>query len=120
MAASSCRRPRLRYSMTLASPCMVPLKAVAIYGLRVTMARSWVWPQALGEAKPGGTCSVLPGSATGRHDCFVHDRADGARAAAALGVAAETAVNLAGGAHVAVAQHVAGADDHEGRAFRSG
>ena len=58
----------------------------------------------------------------GRRDRVVHDAADGARATAALGAAAEAAIDLPGGswrllgadhrAHVVVAQHVAGADDH--------
>jgi hypothetical protein len=53
---------------------------------------------------------------------LVHDAADGARAAAALGAAAEAAINLPGRArciaaterrtHVVIAQHVAGTDDH--------
>src|SRR5258708_13580064 len=72
---------------------------------------------------------VAAGRATGRRGRFVHDRADGARAASALRVAAEAAVALARRprrfarterrAHVAVAQHVAGADDHGSWAFRS-
>src|SRR2546430_17429395 len=72
---------------------------------------------------------VAAGRATGRRGRFVHDRADGARAAAALRVAAEAAVDLARRprrfarterrAHVAVAQHVAGADVHGSWAFRS-
>src|SRR5947209_18436392 len=54
---------------------------------------------------------------------FVHDLADGAGAAAALGAAAKAAIDLPrrarprlrrdGGADVVVAQNVAGADDHE-------
>src|SRR5882757_11312867 len=69
---------------------------------------------------------------------LVHDLADGAGAAAALGAAAEAAIDLPGrarprlrrdgGADIVVAQNVAGADDHgwgPGRtidtsAFRSG
>ena len=52
---------------------------------------------------------------------FVHDRADRAGAATALGAAAEAAVDLRGGArsvgahgtaHIVVAQDVAGTDDH--------
>ncbi len=52
---------------------------------------------------------------------FVHDLADGARAATALGAAAETTIDLAsgarrarvyGGAHFVVGQDVAGTDDH--------
>src|SRR5262249_29983561 len=61
-------------------------------------------------------------AAAGRRDRVVHDAADGARATAALRAAAETAIDLPGGArrllgadhraHVLVAQHVAGTDDH--------
>src|SRR6266446_3657225 len=61
-------------------------------------------------------------AAAGRRDRVVHDAADGACATAALGAAAETAIDLPGGArrlfdadrraHVVVAQHVAGTDDH--------
>src|SRR5262245_62047699 len=69
-------------------------------------------------------------AAAGRRDRVVHDAADGARAAAALGAAAEAAIDLAGGgrrllgadrrAHVVVAQHVAGTDDHGRSAFPGG
>jgi hypothetical protein len=54
---------------------------------------------------------------------FIHDLADGSRAAAALGAAAQAAIDLAGGARarlrphrsadIMVAQNVARADDHE-------
>ena len=53
---------------------------------------------------------------------FVHDLANGAGAAAALGAAAKAAIDLAsrarthlrrdGGADIVVTQNVAGADDH--------
>ena len=52
---------------------------------------------------------------------FVHDAPDGARAAAALGAAAETALDpagrerpprLDGGADMLIAQHIARTDDH--------
>jgi hypothetical protein len=53
---------------------------------------------------------------------FIHDLANGTRAAATLRAAAQTAVDLTGrtrrlraidrGTNVAVSQHVAGADDH--------
>jgi hypothetical protein len=56
-------------------------------------------------------------------DGLVHDALDGAGAPTALGAAAKTAIDLAGGAgrnrrghgatHIVVAEHVAGADDHE-------
>jgi hypothetical protein len=58
---------------------------------------------------------------TGADQSFVHDFANGTCAAATLGTATETAIDLAGGAqrgrghgapHLMVAQHVAGTDDH--------
>ena len=58
-------------------------------------------------------------------DRFIHDILNGARAPAALGAAAEAAINLTGGAgrpligergaHVMVAKHIAGTHDHGGR-----
>ena len=54
-------------------------------------------------------------------ECLVHESADGACATAALGAAAETAIDLAGrpqrlrldgGADILIAQHIARADDH--------
>ena len=64
-------------------------------------------------------------AATGRGrtvERLVHDLADGARATAALGAAAETSIDLPGGARtrlrrhrgadIVVGQDVAGADDH--------
>src|SRR6185437_5110351 len=66
-----------------------------------------------GAAAAGGAAGIIEG--------FVHDLADGAQAAAALRAAAEAAVDLRGGtrrrrshggAHLMVAQHVAGTDDH--------
>src|SRR5262249_24366079 len=69
-------------------------------------------------------------AAAGRRDRVVHDAPDGARAAAALGAAAETAIDLPGGArrllgadrraHVVVAEHVARTDDHGRSAFPGG
>jgi hypothetical protein len=59
--------------------------------------------------------------ATGAEQGLVHDLADRTRATAALGAAAETAIDLTGGArrgrghggaHFVVGQDVAGADDH--------
>ena len=59
--------------------------------------------------------------ASGAGQGLVHDLADRAGAAAALGAATETAINLgggarrrrgAGGAHGMVADDIAGADDH--------
>ena len=56
-------------------------------------------------------------------ESLVHDPADGAGTAAALGAAAETTIDLPGrtrprlrrdgGADIVVAQNVAGTDDHE-------
>jgi hypothetical protein len=52
---------------------------------------------------------------------LIHEAADGARAAAALGAAAQTAIDLAGqarplrldgGADILIAQHIARTDDH--------
>ena len=61
----------------------------------------------------------------GRIQRFVHDAADGARAAPALRAAAETAVHFTASprrvvagqrrADVVVGQHVTGADDHRGK-----
>ena len=58
-----------------------------------------------------------------RIESVVHDLADGAGAAAALGAAAEAAVNLPGrarpnlrrdnGADIVVAENIAGADNHQ-------
>src|SRR5215470_14859120 len=142
MAASSCRRPRLRYSMTLASPCMVPIPDSSG---RITDRRSGMSPKRAGAtrgdrgpARPKRRLSnddlVAPRSAcaaaAGRRDRVVHDAADGARATAALGAAAEAAIDLPGRArrllgadrraHVVVAQHVAGTDDHGGLAVPGG
>ena len=61
------------------------------------------------------------GRTAGADQRFVHDLSDGAHTAAALGAAAEAAVDLSGGArrcrahgapHFMVAQHVAGTYDH--------
>ena len=43
-----------------------------------------------------GPRSAVAGCRTGAAECLVHEAADGARAAAALGAAAETAIDLAG------------------------
>ena len=59
--------------------------------------------------------------AAGADKRLVHDAANGARTTPALGATAETALDLAGrarrglgdgAAHLAVAQHIAGTDDH--------
>src|SRR5262245_12353951 len=61
------------------------------------------------------------GCRTGAAERLVHEAADGARAAAALGAAAETAIDPAGRAHplrldggadILIAQHIARTDDH--------
>src|SRR5215467_4240629 len=142
MAASSCRRPRLRYSMTLASPCMVRIPDPIGRDRRPSIENVAKCAGATrGESPPAGgkrrlskaDLVALPSAraaAAGRRDRVVHDAADGARAAAALGAAAEAAIDLAGGArrllgadrraHVVVAQHVAGTDDHGRSAFPGG
>ena len=70
-----------------------------------------------------GTVSPAAGG-VGRGQRFVHDPADGADAASALGAAAEAPIDLTGGprrfcpgerrADVVVGQHVAGTNDHRG------
>src|SRR5262249_45246442 len=72
--------------------------------------------------------TALPGGHASPGDRLVHDAADGAGAAAALGAATEAAIDLTGrargslgrerAAHVVVAQHIAGADDHGSGAFQ--
>jgi hypothetical protein len=64
-------------------------------------------------------------AARGPGNSLIHDALDGAGATTALGAAAETTIDLPGrtgsrrrgdgAAHVMVAEHVAGADDHEQR-----
>ena len=65
--------------------------------------------------------AAATGRAAGADERFVHDAPDRAGAAAALGTATETAINLAGrtrrrrgagAADLGVAQDVAGTDDH--------
>ena len=72
-----------------------------------------------------GSAGTAASWAAGAKQGFVHDLADGARAAAALSAAAEAAIDLTGGArrarghggpHFMVAQDVAGTDDHPGPA----
>src|SRR6516225_5452563 len=107
MAASSCRRPRLRYSMTLASPCMVRIPDSSG---RITDRRSGMSPKRAGATR-GDRGPARPNrlsnddlaalrsacaAAAGRRDRVVHDAADGARATAALGAAAEAAIDLPG------------------------
>src|SRR5262245_59478259 len=68
-----------------------------------------------------GPRAAVAGCRTGAAERLVHEAADGARAAAALGAAAETAIDpagrppplrLDGGADVLIAQHIARTDDH--------
>jgi hypothetical protein len=73
--------------------------------------------------------SVPTAARVGGTERFVHDAADGAHAAPALGAAAEAAIDFTGGARrrlvarkrgtdVVVGQHIAGADDHSKSARR--
>src|SRR5262249_37505407 len=123
MAASSCRRPRLRYSITLASPCMSQISASTRSRLPVveqeclekTGATRGHRPQT-----PARSLAVPAFRATGTG--LIDNAADRARATAALGAAAEAAIDLARGARclaaierradVLIAQHVARTDDH--------
>src|SRR5262245_65390303 len=109
MAASSCRRPRLRYSMTLASPCMVRIPDPIGRDRRPSIENVAKCADATrGESPPAGgkrrlskaDLVALPSAraaAAGRRDRVVHDAPDGARAAAALGAEAVTAIDLHGG-----------------------
>src|SRR5262245_15914731 len=123
MAVSSCRRPRLRYSMTLASPCICAsltecaVARPAIWNCSKPCAKC-LWGQgdfsnpsdqdddyqtlncAVGRLRLGTVLSARAaraGGAAGSRDRLVHDPADGARATSALGAAAETAANLTHG-----------------------
>jgi hypothetical protein len=78
---------------------------------------------AAGAALAAGTAGA------GAGDGLVHDPADGARTATALGAAAEAAIDLTGGprrfragerrADVVVGQHIAGTNDHRDTVRRS-
>src|SRR5262249_58042490 len=69
-----------------------------------------------------GSVALAWVTGAGRRNRFVHDAADGARAAAALDAAAEATIDLAGGArrlfstdrgaHGVVSHHVAKTDNH--------
>src|SRR5262249_22941042 len=142
MAASSCRRPRLRYSIPLASPCMVriPDSSGRItdrwFGMSLKQTgatRANRRPAGRKRRLSNDDLVALPtarATAAGRRDRVVHDAANGAPAAAALRAAAETAIDLPGGArrllgadhraHVVVAQQVARTDDHGRLAFPRG
>jgi hypothetical protein len=80
-------------------------------------------PRRLAGAESGlrGPRAAVAGCRTGAAERLVHEAADGARAAAALGAAAETAIDPAGrarplrrdgGADILIAQHIARTDDH--------
>ncbi|BCH15296.1 hypothetical protein MesoLjLa_21470 [Mesorhizobium sp. L-2-11] len=73
------------------------------------------------EAAESGLRAVVAGCRTGAGERLVNDAADSTRATAALGAAAETAIDLAdrarplrldGGADILIAQHIARAHDH--------
>src|SRR5215831_17708953 len=139
MAASSCRRPRLRYSMTLASPCMVRIPDSSGCDHRPSIENvAKTADETRGDRRPPEgkrrlsnddlvALPTAPATAAGRRDRVVHDAPDGARATAALGAAAEAAIDLPSRprrllgadhrAYVVVAQHVARTDDHGGWAF---
>src|SRR5215831_2400318 len=147
MAASSCRRPRLRYSMTFASPCMVRIPCWFYRDRQVwnnsNLAQNTRHDKGAEHPRPCAAAIIkcwfaelaampaawatLGACVAGASDRLVHDPADGSRTPAALRATAETAVDLAGRAgplrkgdrraDVPIAQHVAGADDHGGRRF---
>src|SRR5262245_56613469 len=112
MALSSCRRPRLRYSMTLASPCMCASLTECAAGAQIWQYSKSCAKYLSGQgdfltprtrrrlsnaesARWGDLGAVLSaraaraGGAAGSRDRLVHDPADGARATSALGAAAE-------------------------------
>src|SRR5436190_201208 len=120
MAANSCRRPRLRYSMTLASPFMVqilfaaappprglPMRSnrshvagIARRGKRDTRdARSQSATFLKQNRRSGGRIARgvtgAPGRAGGG-DRLVHDPPDGTDAPPALCAATKAAIDLAG------------------------
>src|SRR5262249_16325589 len=122
---------RLRYSMTLASPCMVGLlgridRERGSRGRRGSNLAQNAWHDRRGGSGWGRSHAMQAAwtglGAGGRGDRLVHDPADGARASATLGTAAQAAIDLAGRArgfhgaecrpHIVVAEHVAGTDDH--------
>src|SRR5262245_55359957 len=78
------------------------------------------WPAAA-ESGLRGPHAAVAGCRAGAAERLVHHAADGARAAAALGAAAETAIDpagrarplrLNGGADILIAQHIARTNDH--------
>src|SRR5215831_17141332 len=127
MAASSCRRPRLRYSITLASPCMAQISASTRSRLPVVEQQCLEKTGATRGHRPQTPARSLAvpafrATGTGRRQGLIDNAADRARATAALGAAAEAAIDLARGARclaaierradVLIAQHVARTDDH--------
>ena len=77
--------------------------------------------QAADDSGLRGPRAASAGCRTGGAERLVHHVADGERAAAALGAAAETAIDLAGrappprrdgGADIPIGQHIARTDDH--------
>src|SRR5215831_10387382 len=102
MAASSCRRPRLRYSMTLASPCIVRIPDPIGRDRR---------PSIENVAKCAGATRGESPPAGGKRRLSKADL-----------VALPSARAAAAGrrAHVVVAEHVARTDDHGRSAFPGG
>lgn len=101
--------------VTVFMPVIVPVLAVRV-GVSVRMSMGLV----------GRAAGALVAAGEQR---LIHDLADRAGAAAALGTAAEAAIDLAGQPRAAlrddvtdlvVRQDIAGADDHGGRGFRYG
>src|SRR3954451_6918869 len=86
-------------------------------GCNKSKERCWFQPALMSGIRRAAVAPGLRGT-----EPLVHDLADGAGAAAALGAAAEAAIDLPGGARprlrrdggadIVVAQNVAGADDH--------
>ncbi|MDQ0354612.1 hypothetical protein J2S22_001536 [Rhodoplanes tepidamans] len=96
---------------------------VRVIVVRVVVVAVGVMIVVVRVAAAGGTAGAVLGAGQQR---LVHDLADGAGAAAALGAAAEAAIDLAGHpraalrhhvANLAVRQDIAGTDDHGGRDF---
>src|SRR3954451_21330500 len=87
-------------------------------GCNKSKERCWFQPALMSGIRRAAVAAGLRGT-----ERLVHDLADGAGAAAALGAAAEAAVNLPGrarprlrrddGADIVVAENVAGADNHQ-------
>src|SRR5947208_4428706 len=137
MAASSCRRPRLRYSMTFASPFMfaIPDEAASPWpaALWTTSNLNAAAPQDKGpdevsepnQPSMSGFCPRLAAAAnraTPPAAGVVHDLPDGRGAAAALRRATQATIHLTGGPrsgldiqggpHIGVAEYIAGTNNH--------